>query len=1813
MNTRLFFQIDVQASAICKQNQVLKGSPKAKQFNQVLRKHQPPVDKIINSCKYLEYGEAFWKEVLQISKCQYTVFNTHQIYPDHLISSLASACAEITSDSYDSFMHFFGICFVRYTCIYGYDVSIKATGRFFADFLQSVDNIHSQFRFTYPKMKSPSMYLTEVSETGCNLVYRSVRHGFKHYLMGQLQQVAKQYFNLEVKTTVLGTKMSKTNNRTLHVIYVRLEFDNTEYMKNRSEKEFHMQTTQLPPVPCEVLLTLFPFGVLINSSMEIVGIGDKLAEVWGNRGKIVGQSITKYFRIQRPKGVLLTWKNLYYLRSVQFSLEFLTGAVENTADSSNTTTKLNDNKENVEISEQQLSIFKDKSTIPLKSYQLRRDSNQALRNILLKGQMKYMKDINIVIFLCSPIINDLDELTERGLFLNDLNFHGLSREMVLAGWQHNSKLELTFEKAEQRSIELEHNYKLLDTWKRRGDDLLYSMIPKMVADRLRAGDSSLSTCESFDCVTIMFCDLVGINSDTVQDAMDLVSSMNEVFSCFDKLMDKYNVYKVETVDQIYMAASGAPEKTRNHAENVANLSLSMIENVKSIRTPSGGKVEIRIGIHSGPTVAGIVGIKVPRYCFFGDTVNTASRMQSSSLPGHVHISSVTKEMLLEENYEIQSRGTTLIKLEYGEQIWTQILKIAGSKHSTFNTHQVYSDETMGKLAEALTEITSSDYNEYMKFFGQCFVRYFSTLGYDLTIRAIGRYFTDFLQNVDNIHTQFCFSYPKMKSPNIYVSEISATGCVMVYRSERLGFTYYMMGLLDQIAKDFFGIEVNIKVIDDVSVMVGDRQNKIVKYQINFDNSEYIQNEIRKREPQNAKPLPPVRCYDLLELFPFAIIINSSLEIVGVGLKLVETTKVNQLLGSTLGNYFKLRRPKGITLEWKNLLHLRMILFEIELLREEEHHTDENGEDHPVKNILLKGQMKHIEDINAIIFLCSPVINDVDELPELGIYVNDLNQHGLSKEMVCAGWQHNSKLEVLFDEAEHRSVELETNYELLETWKKRSDELLYSMIPKTVADRMRSGNSPLSTCETFESLSILFCELLDLHSTTVQEAITVVDCMNSIFSCFDALMDKFQVYKVETVGCIYMVAGGAPERTDSHAQRVADLALSMIEEVAKLKFTDRKTVEIKIGIHSGSAVAGVVGIKVPRYCFFGDTINTASRMQSTSKPGNINISNYTKKLLPNDQYNFESRGLVKVKLEYGRQIWTQILQMAGFKYSSFNTHRVYPDDTMAKLAEALAKVTSGDYNGYLKFFGQCFVKYFSNFGYDITIRAVGRYFTDFLENVDNIHTQFCFTYPKMKSPNIYVSNINENGCIMVYRSERSGFNYYIMGLLDQIAKDFFDIEIEIRVIDEVTAMVGDRANNVIKFKIDFDNRAFIENQTRKRELQLMKPLKPLPCRELLNLFPFGILIDSSLEIIGLGVRIVETIGEFQLMGTKLDRNFKLRRPKGITLEWSNLINLRMVLFEIELIREEQQHTDEKGEVHQVRNILLKGQMKHITDINIIIYLCSPIVNGLDELAELGIFLNDLNHHGLSREMVFAGWQHNSKLEVLFDEAEHKSVELESNYDLLETWKKRSDELLYSMIPKSVADRMRSGNSLLSTCETFESLSILFCELLDLQSSTVEGTVSVVDCMNSVFSCFDALMDKFQVYKVETVGCVYMVAGGAPERTELHAQRVADLGLSMIEEVSKITFLDKKSVAIRIGIHSGPAVAGVVGIKMPRYCFFGDTINTASRMQSTSKPGNINISRHTKKLLPEDRYNFESRGLVQVKGKGQMETFFLTEKK
>ncbi|KAI5748898.1 hypothetical protein M8J76_003019 [Diaphorina citri] len=594
----------------------------------------------------LEYGDDVWLKVLKKAGCKVSCFNTHHIYPDIYMPDLATACASVIEGDLTSeyFMEFFGKCFVRYFSNLGYDDSIRATGRYFSDFLKNVDNLHLQMRFSYPKMKSPSMYITNLDKDGVVLVYRSSRHGFTEYLMGQLHQIAEDLYNIKLNISVLDKCSFQQDVKHVQVRF-RLNFDNTEYIAWTTRHS--IGKCDLPNISCNFLLKLFPFGILMNQNMRIVAAGEKMIDIWGTNA-VLGRPVVDHFILRRPKGIKFTWVNILYLNSVMFELEVVRPCMRPM------TNKEEDPGPGPRVGALQL---------------LTRRGSQGQRTILLKGQMRYFSEVNSVIFLCNPVVCNLDELQSTQLYLNDLNLHGLSRELVLAGWQHCARLEFLCEKAEQRSDELEKNYEELDMWKKCGDDLLYSMIPRSVAEQLRAGESTLSTCKTYDNVSIMFCE-VEITStkslSTVHEVMEFVKYMNQVYTAFDALMDRFHVYKVETVGQVYMAVSGAPEETPHHACNISDLSLSFIETVENMKEGSDNNIQIRIGVHSGPVVAAVVGLKVPRYCLFGDTVNIAARMQTTSQSSMIHLSDTTKTLLEQSqekisDYIIQSRGIVNLK------------------------------------------------------------------------------------------------------------------------------------------------------------------------------------------------------------------------------------------------------------------------------------------------------------------------------------------------------------------------------------------------------------------------------------------------------------------------------------------------------------------------------------------------------------------------------------------------------------------------------------------------------------------------------------------------------------------------------------------------------------------------------------------------------------------------------------------------------------------------------------------------------------------------------------------------------------------------------------------------------------------------------------------------------------------------------------------------------------------------------------------------------------------------------------------------
>ncbi|XP_050550728.1 atrial natriuretic peptide receptor 1 [Spodoptera frugiperda] len=221
-------------------------------------------------------------------------------------------------------------------------------------------------------------------------------------------------------------------------------------------------------------------------------------------------------------------------------------------------------------------------------------------------------------------------------------------------------------------------------------------------------------------------------------------------------------------------------------------------------------------------------------------------------------------------------------------------------------------------------------------------------------------------------------------------------------------------------------------------------------------------------------------------------------------------------------------------------------------------------------------------------------------------------------------------------------------------------------------------------------------------------------------------------------------------------------------------------------------------------------------------------------------------------------------------------------------------------------------------------------------------------------------------------------------------------------------------------------------------------------------------------------------------------------------------------------------------------------------------------------------------------------------------------VEEKTEQLSLEKRRSEELLYQVLPRPVAQQLMAGEVVQP--ESFECVTVYFSDIVGFTELCAASTpMQVVDLLNDLYSTFDRIIGFYDVYKVETIGDAYMVVSGLPERNgDLHAREICLMALAIVEAVRGFVVRHRPThrLEVRIGVHSGPVCAGVVGVKMPHYCLFGDTVNTASRMESTGQPLRIHLSENTRALLDQwGTFVVERRGEVELKGRGRMLTHWL----
>ena len=241
----------------------------------------------------------------------------------------------------------------------------------------------------------------------------------------------------------------------------------------------------------------------------------------------------------------------------------------------------------------------------------------------------------------------------------------------------------------------------------------------------------------------------------------------------------------------------------------------------------------------------------------------------------------------------------------------------------------------------------------------------------------------------------------------------------------------------------------------------------------------------------------------------------------------------------------------------------------------------------------------------------------------------------------------------------------------------------------------------------------------------------------------------------------------------------------------------------------------------------------------------------------------------------------------------------------------------------------------------------------------------------------------------------------------------------------------------------------------------------------------------------------------------------------------------------------------------------------------------------------------------------GWQGSDELGSLASSVNTMLEQLQISKGKLEAEHERAEDLLLNILPASIAEQLKNSHKQIAN--SHDEVSVLFADLVGFTAMSTEMTAAdLVSMLNDIFSQFDDLTDKFGLEKIKTIGDAYMVVGGLPEAREDHAEVIAKMALHMVTAIENYSKGTNLPVKIRIGINSGQVVAGVIGKKKFIYDLWGDTVNIASRMESSGETGMIQVTEATYEKI-RHAYDMKQRGVIDIKGRGEMTTYILNGRK
>ncbi|XP_015604589.1 head-specific guanylate cyclase isoform X2 [Cephus cinctus] len=353
------------------------------------------------------------------------------------------------------------------------------------------------------------------------------------------------------------------------------------------------------------------------------------------------------------------------------------------------------------------------------------------------------------------------------------------------------------------------------------------------------------------------------------------------------------------------------------------------------------------------------------------------------------------------------------------------------------------------------------------------------------------------------------------------------------------------------------------------------------------------------------------------------------------------------------------------------------------------------------------------------------------------------------------------------------------------------------------------------------------------------------------------------------------------------------------------------------------------------------------------------------------------------------------------------------------------------------------------------------------------------------------------------------------------------------------------------------------------------------------FPWHFVVDRDLELVQLGAGFMRIFGHhLNCLGREISTYFVFTRPRGVTLTFHEILKRANTPFVLALRKP--QGTDK----FPAEGLELKGQMVHCPESDSILFVSSPFLNGLEGLTGRGLFISDIPLHDATRDVILVGEQARAQ-DGLRRRMDKLKSSIEEANRAVDAERAKNVSLLHLIFPPDIAKRLWLGETI--EAKTYANVTMLFSDIVGFTAICSTATpMMVINMLQNLYEQFDLFCGQLDVYKVETIGDAYCVACGLHRNTKTHAQQIAWMSLKMIQTCSQHLTHEGKPIKMRIGIHTGMVLAGVVGRKMPRYCLFGHNVTLANKFESTSEPLRINVSPTTYScLIQRPGFILESR--------------------